>query len=38
VTDVWVHGRRVVEQGRLTTLDMSELLGRVRRLTQAWRR
>jgi 5-methylthioadenosine/S-adenosylhomocysteine deaminase len=38
VTDVWVHGRRVIEQGRLTTLDESDLLGRVRQLTRGWRR
>jgi 5-methylthioadenosine/S-adenosylhomocysteine deaminase len=38
VTDVWVHGRRVVERGRLTTVDMPELLDRVRRLTRGWRR
>ncbi|MGH7314495.1 MAG: amidohydrolase, partial [Candidatus Rokuibacteriota bacterium] len=38
VTDVWVHGRCVVEHGRLTTVDMAELLGRVRQLTRGWRR
>jgi 5-methylthioadenosine/S-adenosylhomocysteine deaminase len=37
VTDVWVHGRRVVDQGRLATLDEGELLGRVRELTRDWR-
>jgi 5-methylthioadenosine/S-adenosylhomocysteine deaminase len=37
VTDVWVHGRRVVEGGRLATLDEGELLGRVRELTRDWR-
>jgi 5-methylthioadenosine/S-adenosylhomocysteine deaminase len=38
VTDVWVHGRRVVTDGRLTTVDVAELLGRVRQLTRGWRR
>jgi 5-methylthioadenosine/S-adenosylhomocysteine deaminase len=37
VTDVWVHGDRVVEAGRLRTADLGELLARVRALTQAWR-
>jgi 5-methylthioadenosine/S-adenosylhomocysteine deaminase len=37
ITDVWVHGRRVVENGRLTTIDMDELLARVRSLTTGWR-
>lgn len=37
VTDVWVHGRRVVESGRLTSLDERELLARVRDLTRGWR-
>ena len=37
ITDVWVHGRRVVEAGRLTTTDLAELLGRVRALTREWR-
>lgn len=37
LTDVWVHGRRVVEAGRLLTVDLEELLARVRALTQAWR-
>jgi len=27
ITDVWVHGRRVVEAGRLVTLDLAGLLG-----------
>ena len=36
VTDVWVHGRRVVESGRLMTVDGSELLAQVRELTQGW--
>jgi hypothetical protein len=38
VTDVWVHGRQVVADSRLTTVDMAELLGRVRQLTRGWRR
>ena len=37
ITDAWVHGRRVVEGGRLTTTDIAELLGRVRALTRDWR-
>jgi 5-methylthioadenosine/S-adenosylhomocysteine deaminase len=37
VTDVWVHGRRVVEGGRLTTVSLEDLLERVRRLTRDWR-
>jgi 5-methylthioadenosine/S-adenosylhomocysteine deaminase len=37
VTDVWVHGDRVVEAGRLLTADLGELLARVRGLTHAWR-
>jgi 5-methylthioadenosine/S-adenosylhomocysteine deaminase len=37
VTDVWVHGRRVVEAGRLTTVDLESLLARVRALTKGWR-
>jgi 5-methylthioadenosine/S-adenosylhomocysteine deaminase len=37
VTDVWVHGRRVVEEGRLVTIDVDELLARVRELTKGWR-
>jgi 5-methylthioadenosine/S-adenosylhomocysteine deaminase len=36
VTDVWVHGRRVVEAGRLGTVDEPELLARVRELTRGW--
>jgi len=36
VTDVWVHGRRVVEAGRLTTIDVDALLARVRALTAGW--
>jgi 5-methylthioadenosine/S-adenosylhomocysteine deaminase len=37
VTDVWVHGRRVVDGGRLTTIDLEALLARVRELTSPWR-
>jgi 5-methylthioadenosine/S-adenosylhomocysteine deaminase len=37
ITDVWVHGRRVVEAGRLTLIDPAELLARVRALTKGWR-
>jgi 5-methylthioadenosine/S-adenosylhomocysteine deaminase len=37
ITDVWVHGRRVVADRRLTTLDLADLLARVRELTTGWR-
>lgn len=37
VTDVWVHGRRVVDSGRLTAVDLEDVLGRVRNLTKGWR-
>jgi hypothetical protein len=37
VTDVWVHGRRVVEHGRLTTLSEEDLVARVTELTKGWR-
>ena len=37
ITDVWVHGRRVVEGGRLQSVDAAELLARVRELTRGWR-
>ncbi len=37
VTDVWVHGRRVVSDQRLRTADRPSLLERVRRLTADWR-
>ena len=37
ITDVWAHGRRVVRDGRLVTLDEAELLGEVRALTRDWR-
>jgi 5-methylthioadenosine/S-adenosylhomocysteine deaminase len=36
VTDVWVHGRRVVEEGDLTTIDTRALLARVRETTRGW--
>jgi len=38
VSDVWVHGERVVEGGRLTRVSESELLARVGALTRDWRR
>jgi len=37
VTDVWVHGRRVVEDQRLTTVSQPELVERVRELTRDWK-
>jgi 5-methylthioadenosine/S-adenosylhomocysteine deaminase len=37
ITDVWVHGRRVVADGRLATLDEARLLAEVRALTRDWR-
>jgi 5-methylthioadenosine/S-adenosylhomocysteine deaminase len=37
VTDVWVHGRRVVEGQRLATLDQGRLLEQVRALTRGWK-
>jgi 5-methylthioadenosine/S-adenosylhomocysteine deaminase len=36
VTDVWVHGRRVVTDGRLATLDEADLVARVAALTKGW--
>ena len=36
VTDVWVHGRRVVEQGRVTTVAEDDLVARVADLTKGW--
>ena len=36
VTDVWVHGRRVVDGGRLATVDEGQLLAQVRELTRPW--
>jgi len=37
VSDVWVHGERVVEAGRLTRVSEGELLARVSALTRDWR-
>ncbi|MBI2469498.1 MAG: amidohydrolase [Candidatus Rokubacteria bacterium] len=37
VTDVWVHGERVVRDGRLTSADEAALLADVRALTRDWR-
>jgi 5-methylthioadenosine/S-adenosylhomocysteine deaminase len=37
ITDVWVHGRRVVQDGRIATLDEAALLREVRTLTSDWR-
>jgi 5-methylthioadenosine/S-adenosylhomocysteine deaminase len=37
ITDVWVHGRPVVAGGRLVSVDLAELLARVRELTRGWR-
>jgi len=37
ITDVWVHGRRVVQAGRLATLDEPDVLREVRSLTSDWR-
>jgi 5-methylthioadenosine/S-adenosylhomocysteine deaminase len=36
VTDVWVHGRRVVADRRLATIDQAALMARVRELTKGW--
>jgi 5-methylthioadenosine/S-adenosylhomocysteine deaminase len=36
VTDVWVQGRQVVKDQRLTTVDQAELIERVARLTRDW--
>jgi hypothetical protein len=36
VTDVWVHGRRVVEEGRLTTVAEHDRVTRVADLTHGW--
>jgi 5-methylthioadenosine/S-adenosylhomocysteine deaminase len=36
VTDVWVHGRRVVADGRLATMDQPALVARVRDVTRGW--
>jgi len=37
ITDVWVHGERVVDEGRLTRLSQDELVARVAALTRDWR-
>jgi 5-methylthioadenosine/S-adenosylhomocysteine deaminase len=31
VTDVWVGGRRLLQEGELTTIDLGEILGKARR-------
>ena len=36
ITDVWVHGRQVVKDQRLATLDQGALMERVRTLTRGW--
>jgi hypothetical protein len=36
ITDVWVHGRQVVKDQRLATLDQRELVARVSALTRGW--
>jgi 5-methylthioadenosine/S-adenosylhomocysteine deaminase len=36
VTDVWVHGRHVVKDRRLATLDQDALMARVAALTRGW--
>jgi 5-methylthioadenosine/S-adenosylhomocysteine deaminase len=36
ITDAWVHGRQVVRDRRLATLDQDGLLERVRALTRGW--
>jgi 5-methylthioadenosine/S-adenosylhomocysteine deaminase len=36
VTDAWVHGRHVVRDQRLTTVDQRAMLNRVRDLTKDW--
>jgi 5-methylthioadenosine/S-adenosylhomocysteine deaminase len=36
VTDVWVHGRQVVANGRLATMDQAGLIARVREVTKGW--
>lgn len=37
ITNVWVHGRRVVDERRLVSADLRELLARVRERTRGWR-
>jgi 5-methylthioadenosine/S-adenosylhomocysteine deaminase len=36
ISDVWVHGRRVVENRRLTTVSEADLVARVNALTRGW--
>ena len=36
ITDVWVHGRQVVKNQRLTLLDQDVLMERVSALTRGW--
>ena len=36
ITDVWVHGRQVVKEQRLTLLDQDALMEKVRALTRGW--
>ena len=36
ISDVWVHGARVVRDGRLATADEAEILAEVRALTRDW--
>jgi 5-methylthioadenosine/S-adenosylhomocysteine deaminase len=36
ITDVWVHGRHVVKDRRLATLDQDALMARVATLTRGW--
>jgi 5-methylthioadenosine/S-adenosylhomocysteine deaminase len=38
ITDAWVHGRRVVADRRLTTVDQPRLMARVREVTRGWTR
>jgi 5-methylthioadenosine/S-adenosylhomocysteine deaminase len=37
VTDAWVHGRRVVADRRLATVDQAALMARVREVTRGWK-
>ncbi|MDP2700776.1 MAG: amidohydrolase family protein, partial [Candidatus Rokubacteria bacterium] len=36
ITDVWVHGRHVVKDQRITLLNQDSLMERVRALTRGW--
>ena len=36
ITDVWVHGRQVLNDQRLTLLNQDALMGKVRALTRGW--